>query len=35
MTAGASTLGAGSKAEVHDLVKSVDAGLGDKMRDTV
>lgn len=35
MTAGASTLGTGSKADVHDLVKSVDTGLGDKMRDTV
>lgn len=35
MTAGASTLDAGSKAGVHDLVESVDAGLSGKMKDTV
>ena len=35
MTAGASTLGAGAKTGVHELVKSVDTGLGNKMRDTM
>lgn len=35
MTAGASTLGAGAKTGVHELVKSVDTGLGNEMRDTL